>query len=137
MEHYSTFPDVCFFEYYHSHALMIPIDLNPVFFIQNGYQLVIEALVVNYINAQQSFHLLGMNDYVLVEIPASALGQFSSQQTYYGKFYTNSSVTINLSYSLGCSPNYTLFTVSTVLQCVRDGKSYTMCVKLFSPQPLS
>ena len=60
-------------------------------------------------------------DQTFVEIPASALGEYSPSQNYSGEFHVDFPVTINLSYSLGCSPpNYKLCTVNTVLQCVRE-----------------
>ena len=68
-------------------------------------------------------------DETFVEIPPNALGKCSPPQTYPSKIHANVSVTINLSYSLGCSPNCQLRTVNTTLQCVcadecNNGGSY-------------
>ena len=74
-------------------------------------------------------------DETFVEIPATTLGQCSPAQTYPSIIHTNVSVTINLSYSLGCYPNYHLCMVNTTLQCVSaeefiNCKLYSLCGKL-------
>ena len=89
---------------------------------QSGYQLYIESFLTD---------KLSVIDGIFVEIPASALGESSPPQLYSGEFQEQPPVTVNLSYSLGCSPNFTLCTVNTVLQCVPedecvDGKSFSM-----------
>ena len=92
--------------YYVSHLVyMCPM------ITQNGYQLVIESFTDSRIL---------VIDFIFIEIPASTLGESSPPQLYSGDFQEQPPVTINLSYSLGCSPNYTLCTVSTILQCVPE-----------------
>ena len=89
---------------------------------QNGYQLYIESSIDS---------RLQVIDRIFIEIPASTLGGSSPPQLYSGVLQEQPPVTINLNYSLGCSPNFILCTVNTVLHCVPedecvDGKSCSM-----------
>ena len=101
----------------------------------------IESSVVVFYDPTTHVLVSRLIDETFVEIPANALGQCSPPQTYPSEILANVSVTVNLSYSLGCSPNYQLCIVNTTLQCVYadesiNGKSYTACVEGFSLLPL-
>ena len=108
------------------HELIPPIRL---YFIQSGYQIVIESInIVQYLlGGRFQYYVI---DQTFVDIPASALGQYSPPQTYQGEFHV---ATINLNYSLGCSPNYKPCSVNSIPQCVpedecSDGKRGRMYV---------
>ena len=88
--------------------------------LQKGYLLLIESSVVTDYNHNTTVIVFRPIEETFVGIPANALGQCSPPQTYPSKIHANMSVTINLSYSLGCSPNYQLCTVNTTLQCVSE-----------------
>ena len=79
---------------------------------QSGYQLLIRSF--NFV----SLSLIEQIDNVFIKIPASTIEEPSPPDIYLGEFKP---VTINLSYSMGCSPGYTLCSVNTVLQCVPEG----------------
>ena len=104
--------------------------------MQSGYQLLIQSFVpTNY----GPFLI----DNIFVEVPASILGDVSPPQTYtyVGEFHADLPVTIDLRYSLGCSPNYTMCSVDSSLQCIPenqciDGMSNSMCEKTFLYSPL-
>ena len=77
-----------------------------LYITQNGYQLLVQSIIIGLTQTQ-------LVDNIFIEIPVSTLEEPSPPDIYAGEFHTVSPVTINLSYSLGCSPNYTLCTVNT------------------------
>ena len=102
-----------------------------LYITQSGYQLLIQSFINIGLTQTQ------LVDNIFIEIPVSKLEEPSSPDIYSGEFQEQPPVTINLSYSLGCSPNYTPCNVSTVLQCVPEdecinGKS---CSALGSHNP--
>ena len=117
--------------FYHLYVLKHNFDVDIVYMCpiiaQNGYQLFTESF---------NFDQPVLIDRIFIAIPASTLGESLPPQIYYGEFQEDIPVTINLSYSFGCSPNYTLCTVNTVLQCVPeadcvDGNLYSILDSLF------
>ena len=119
-----------------SHSL----DIDQILYIlQSGYQLIIESYNKQIINPSTGGFVLNLIDLIVVEIPACALGQYSFPQTYFGEVHEDLPITVNLSYSLGCSPNYTLCTIATVLQCVLEyecinGKPYSIDTTISVPR---
>ena len=97
---------------------MYSFDILPILYVlQSGWQLIIDSFIE--LDSQSGSPKLDLIDLTIVTISASDLGQYSPPQTYLGE-KESMPVAINLSYCLGCSPNYTLCTVNTVPQCVQE-----------------
>ena len=98
-----------------------------MYILQSGYQLLIHVR-----SPGEYDGIFLLIDQVSVEIPASALGQYSPPQNYLGSYHEDPPVILNFSYSLGCSPSYSLCTSGTAYECVLacegiNSKSHTMC----------
>ena len=91
--------------------------LSILYVLQSGYLLVIDSFVE--LESQFGSTKLEPIDLTTIDISASDLGHYSPPQTYFGERMPTP-VAINLSYCLGCSPNYNMCTVNAVPQCVLE-----------------